>query len=57
MEEERGSAATELPMCNCGSQSQYKCEQLEKKTLVGDFGVMRDEIYMKIKIQICNVSK
>ena len=37
MEEEEGSAATELPMCNCGSQAQYKCQQL-KKTLVGDFG-------------------
>ena len=40
MEEERGSAATELPMCNIG-----------KQTLVGDFGVVRDEIYMKIKVQ------
>ena len=56
MEEEGGSAATEPPMCNYGKPAQYKCQQL-KKTLVCDFGVVRDEIYMKIKVQGCNVSK
>ena len=43
-----------------GSQAQYKCQQLKKKkkkTLVGNFGVVREEIYMKIKVQGCNVSK
>ena len=40
-----------------GSQAQYKYQQLKKKTLVGDFGVMRDEIYIKIKVQEYNVSK
>ena len=40
-----------------GSQEQYKCQQLEKKTLNGDFGIVRNEIYMKIKVQGCNVSK
>ena len=57
MEEEGGSAATKLPMCNCGKPSAVKMPTTEKKTLVGDFGVVRDGIYMKIKIQICNVSK
>ena len=57
MEEEGGSAATELPMCNCGKSSAVQMSTTEKKTLVGDFGVVRDEIYMKIKVQGCNVSK
>ena len=57
MEEERGSAATELPMCNCGKSSAVQMSTAKKKTLVGDFGVVRDEIYMKIKVQGYNVSK
>ena len=58
MEEEGGSAATKLPMCNCGKPSAVQMSTTEeKKTLVGDFGVVRDEIYMKIKVQGCNVSK
>ena len=56
--EEGGSAATELPMYNCGKPSTVQMSTTEeKKTLVGDFGVVRDEIYMKIKVQGCNVSK
>ena len=51
MEEEGGSAATELPMCNCGKPSAIQMSTTKKKTLVGDFGVVRDEIYMKIKVQ------
>ena len=58
MEEEGESAATELPMCNCGKPSAVQISTTEKKkTLIGDFGVMRDEIYMKIKVQGCNVPK
>ena len=57
MEEEGGSAATELPMCNCVKPSVVQMSTTEKKTLVGDFGVVRDKIYMKIKVQGCNVSK
>ena len=58
MEEEGGSAAIELPMFNCGKLNAVQMSTTEKtKTLVGDFGVVRDEIYMKIKIQGCNVSK
>ena len=41
MEEEGGSAATELPMCNCGKPSAVQMSKTEKKTLVGDFGVVR----------------
>ena len=57
MEEEGGSAATELSMCNCGKPSVVQMSTTEKKTLIGDFGVVRDEIYMKIKVKGCNVSK
>ena len=57
MEEEGGSAATELSMCNCGKPSAIQISITEKKTLIGDFGIMRDEIYMKIEIQKCNISK
>ena len=58
MEEEGGSAATELPMCNCGKPSAVQMSTTEKKKiLVGNFGVVRDKIYMKIKVQGCNVSK
>ena len=57
MEEEGGSAAIELPMCNCGKPSAVQMSTTEKKTLIGDFGVVRDEIYMKIKVQGYNVSK
>ena len=53
MEEEGRNAATELPMCNCGKPSAVQMSTTEKKTLVGK----RDEIYMKIKVQGCNVSK
>ena len=49
MEEEGGSAATELSMCNCGKASAVQMSTTEK-TLVDDFGVVRDEIYMKIKV-------
>ena len=57
MKEEGGSATTELPMCNCGKSSAVQMSTTEKKTLIGDFEIVRDEIYMKIKIQECNVSK
>ena len=57
MEEEGGSAATELPMCNYRKPSAVQMSTTEKKTLVDDFGVVMDEIYMKIKVQGCNVSK
>ena len=57
MEEEGGSTATELPMCNCGKSSAVQMSTTEKKTLVGDFGIVRDEIYMKIKVQGRNVKK
>ena len=57
MEEEGGSAVTELPMCNCGKQSAVQMSITEKKNLIDDFGVVRDEIYMKIKVQECNISK
>ena len=58
MEEERGSDATKLPMCNCGKSNAVQISTTgKKKTLIGDFGVVRDEIYMKIKVQGCNVSK
>ena len=61
MEEEGESVATELSMCNCGKPNAVQMSTTEKKkkkkTLVGDFGIVRDEIYMKIKIQGCNVSK
>ena len=30
MEEERGSAATELPMCNCGKPSAVQMSTIEK---------------------------
>ena len=50
MEEERGSAIIELPICNCGKQNTIQMSTIGKKTLVGDFEVMRDEIYMKIKV-------
>ena len=49
MEKEEGSVATELPMCNCGKPSAVQMSTTKKKTLVDDFGVVRDEIYMKIK--------
>ena len=56
--EEGGSAATKLPMCNCGKPSAVQMSTTEKKkTMVGDFGVVRNEIYIKIKVQECNVSK
>ena len=56
--EEGGSGATELPMCNCGKSSAVQMSTTEKKkTLVGDFGIVRDEIYIKIKVQGCNVLK
>ena len=57
MEEEGGSAVTELPMCNCGKQSAVQMSTTEKKTLIGDFGVVRNEIYMKIKVQGQNMEK
>ena len=57
MEKEGGSATTELPMCNCGKPNTVQISTIEKKTLVDDFGIVRDEIYMKIKVQGCNISK
>ena len=57
MEEEGESVATELLMCNCGKPSTVQMSTTEKKTLVVDFRVVRDEIYMKIKVQGCNISK
>ena len=57
MEEKGGSAATELPICNYGKRSAVQMSTTGKKNLVSDFGVIRDEIYMKIKVQGCNVSK
>ena len=56
MEEEGRSVATELPMCNCGKPNTVQISTIEKK-LGRRFWVMRDEIYMKIKVQLCNVSK
>ena len=50
MEEEGGSVATELPMCNYEKPSAVQMSITEKKTLIGDFGIMRNEIYMKKKI-------
>ena len=49
MEEEGGSAATKLPMCNYGKSSAVQMSTIEK-TLIGDFGVVMDEIYIKIKV-------
>ena len=49
MKEEEGSAATGLPMYNCEKSSAVQYQQL-KKTLIEDFGVIRDEIYIKIKV-------
>ena len=58
MEKEGGSAATELPMCDCGKPNAVPMSTTEKKkNLICDFEVMGDEIYMKIKVQGCNVSK
>ena len=57
MEEEGGSAVTKLPMCNYGKPSSVQMSTTGKKTLVGNFGIVRDEIYMKIKVQRYNVSK
>ena len=57
MEEEGGSATTELPMCNYEKPSAVQISTTKKKTLISDFGVVRDEIYMKIKVQECNVFK
>ena len=51
MEEEGGSAANELSMYNCWKPSAVQISTTKKKILVDDFGVVRDEIYMKIKIQ------
>ena len=48
--EEGGSVVTELSMCSCGKTSAVQILTTEKKSLVGDFGVVRDEIYMKIKV-------
>ena len=51
MKEEGGSAATELPMCNYGKSAiQMSTTEKKKKTLIEDFKVVRDEIYMKIKV-------
>ena len=55
MEEEGGSAATELPMCNYGKPSTVQMSTTEKKNLIDDFGVVRDEIYMKIKVQYLKI--
>ena len=58
IKEKGGSTAIELPMCNYGKLSTVQMSITEeKKTLVDDFEVMRDEIYMKIRVQGCNVSK
>ena len=57
MEEEEERVATELPMCNYGKPSAVQISTTEKKTLIDDFWVVMDEIYMKIKVQKCNVSK
>ena len=50
MEEERESVTTELSMYNYGKPNAVQISTTEKKNLVGDFGVMKDEIYMKIKV-------
>ena len=49
MEEEGGSTATELPMCNCEKLSAVQMATTEKNH-GRRFWVVRDEIYMKIKI-------
>ena len=54
--EEGRSATTNYRCVIMGSQTQYKYQQL-KKTLFDDFGVVKDEIYMKIKVQKYNISK
>ena len=51
MEKEKESVTTEQSMCNYGKPNAVQMSTTEKKTLVGDFGVVRDEIYMKIKVQ------
>ena len=56
MEEEGGSAATKLPMYNYEKPSIIQISTTEK-TLFDDFGVLRDKIHMKIKVQGCNMSK
>ena len=50
MKEEGGSAVRELLMCNYGKSSTVQISTTGKKILVGDFRVMRDEIYIKIKV-------
>ena len=50
MEEDGGSATTELSMCNYGKPNVVQMLTIKKKTLVDAFGVVRDEIYMKIKV-------
>ena len=50
MEEEGESAATELSMCNYGKSSGVQTSTTEK-TLIDDFEVMRDEIYIKRKVR------
>ena len=47
--EEEGSAATELPMCNCGKPSAVQMSTT-KKNPGRRFWVVSDEIYMKIKV-------
>ena len=39
MEEEGGSAATELPMCNCGKASALQMSTTEKKPWSGILGL------------------
>ena len=56
MEEEGGSAATELPMFNCGKLSAVQMSTTKKKKPGRRFWGCEDEIYMKIKVQGYNVS-
>ena len=67
MEEEGGSAATELPMCNCGKPSAVQMSTTEKKNPGQQFcGCKGRNLYenkstrmqcLKIKVQGRNVEK
>ena len=64
MEEEGGSVATELPMCNCGKPSTIQISTIEKKTWLTILGCEGRNLYenkstimqcLKIKVQGRNV--
>ena len=66
MEEEGGSAATELPMCNCGKPSAVQMSTTEKKPRSAILGCEGRNLYenkstrmqcLKIKVQGRTVEK